>query len=140
MINQAKRNLYSETQKFMFGYQVSWTPKEALELNKKNGNTEWKDAIKLKTNQLFKYRTFVHYRKAGDPSKRNLKIRLHWVFGVKHDGRHKARCFATGHLTPPSVESVYSGNISMLELHLMIFLVELSNLELFGADSGKCVP
>ena len=47
----------------MFGYQVPWTPEEALEFDKKNGNTKWGDAIKLETNQLFEYKTFVDYGK-----------------------------------------------------------------------------
>ena len=94
MINQAKRKLFCEAPKFMFGYQVLETPEEALEFDKKNGNTKWADAIKLDTNQLFEYKTFVDYGKGGDLPKRSLKIRLHWVFAVKHDGRHKARCVA----------------------------------------------
>ena len=67
MINQAKRKSFCEAPKFMFGYQVPWTPEEALEFDKKNGNTKWADAIKLETNQLFKYKTFVDYGKGGDP-------------------------------------------------------------------------
>ena len=137
MINQAKRKSFCEAPKFMFGYQVPRTPEEALEFDKKNGNTKWGDAIKLETSQLFEYKTFVDYGKGGDPPKGSQKIRLHWVFAVKHDGRHKARCVAGGHLTPPSVESVYSGVVSMTKLRLMIFLGELNDLELYGADIGN---
>ena len=36
------------------------------------------------------------------------KIRGHLVFAVKYDGRHKARLVADGHLTPETVESIYS--------------------------------
>ena len=81
-----------------------------------------------------KYKTFVDYGKGGYPPKGSLKIRLHWVFDVKHDGRHKARCVAGGYLTPPLVESIYSEVVSMLELRLMIFLGKLNDLKLFGAD------
>ena len=45
MINQAKRKSFCEAPKFMFGYQVPQTPEEALEFDKKNGNTKWADAI-----------------------------------------------------------------------------------------------
>ena len=34
------------------------------------------------------------------------KIRVHLIFEVKYDGRHKARLVADGHLTPEPVESI----------------------------------
>ena len=34
------------------------------------------------------------------------KIRTHLIFAVKHDGRHKARMVADGHLTDAPAESV----------------------------------
>ena len=37
------------------------------------------------------------------------KIRVHFVYAVKHDGRFKARLVADGHLTKEPVESIYSG-------------------------------
>jgi Reverse transcriptase (RNA-dependent DNA polymerase) len=65
------------------------------------------------------------------------KIRVHLVFDVKHDGRHKARLVADGHLTEEPVEDVYSGVVSLRSLRLVIFLAELNDLELWGADIGN---
>ena len=56
---------------------------------------------------------------------------------VKHDGRHKARLVADGSLTPEPVENIYSGVVSLRHLRLVIFLGELNNLELWGADIGN---
>ena len=42
------------------------------------------------------------------------RIRVHLVFDVKHDGRHKARLVADGHLTDVPVDSVYSGVVSLV--------------------------
>ena len=47
---------------------------------------------------------------------RYQKIGVHLVFAVKHDGSHKARLVAGGHLTPEPVESVYSGLVSIRSL------------------------
>ena len=69
MINQATRKSFCEALKFMFGYQKPRTPEEALEFDKKNGNTKWADAIKLETNHLFKYKTFVDYKKGARSTK-----------------------------------------------------------------------
>ena len=57
---------------------------------------------------------------------------------VKYDGRQKARLIvADGHLTPEPVESIYSGVVSLKNLKLVIFLGNLNNLELWGADIGN---
>ena len=56
---------------------------------------------------------------------------------MKHDGRHKARIVADGSLTPEPVENIYSGVVSQRHLRLCLFLGELNNLELWGADIGN---
>ena len=61
------------------------------------------------------------------------KIRVHLIFALRYDDRHKARLVADGHLTPEPVESIYSGVVSLRNLKLVIFLGKLSNLELWGA-------
>jgi Reverse transcriptase (RNA-dependent DNA polymerase) len=58
------------------------------------------------------------------------------VFDIKHDGRHKARLVAGGHLTDPNTESVYSGVVSLCGIRFIVFLAELNGLDLWGADVG----
>ena len=41
------------------------------------------------------------------------KICVHLVYDAKHDGRHKARLVADGHLTDIPIDSVYSGVVSL---------------------------
>jgi hypothetical protein len=50
------------------------------------------------------------------------RIRVHIVYDVKHDGRHKARLVADGHLTDIPLDSVYSGVISLRGFRLILFL------------------
>ena len=59
------------------------------------------------------------------------------MFDVKHDGHHKARYVAGGHLTDPPLDSVYSGVVSLRSLRLVIFLAELNGLQLYTADIGN---
>ena len=40
------------------------------------------------------------------------KIKVHLVFACKHDGCHKARSVAGGHLTPDPIHSICSGVVS----------------------------
>ena len=65
------------------------------------------------------------------------KIRVHFVFDVKHCGKFKAILVADGHLTKEPMETVYSGVVSIRNLRLAMFLAELNNLELWGADVGN---
>ena len=65
------------------------------------------------------------------------KIRANLIFAVKFNDRHKARLVADGAHTPDPVENIYSKVISLRHLRLVIFLGELNNLELWGADIGN---
>ena len=96
--------------------------------------------------QINEYKVFQDHGKAQyDPKSRKVsnapngyqKIRVHLIFAVKHDGRHKARLVAGGHLTPDPIESIYSGVVSIRSLGLVIFLAKLNNLEVWGADIGN---
>jgi hypothetical protein len=64
-------------------------------------------------------------------------IRVHLVFDIKHDGRHKARLVADGHLTGIPLDSVYSGVVSLQGFRLILFLAELNNLQLWATDIGN---
>ena len=66
------------------------------------------------------------------PNHQNTRVNL--IFAVKYDGRHKARLVADGSLTQDPVEIIYSGVVSLRHFRLVIFLNELNNLELWGAD------
>ena len=80
--------------------------------------------------QINEYKVFQDHGKAQYDSKSRKvsnapneyqKIRVHLIFAVKHDGRHKARLVAGGHLTPDPIESIYSGIVSIRSLMLVIF-------------------
>ena len=49
------------------------------------------------------------------------RIKVHLVFAVKFDCRHKARLVADGHLTPEPIENIYSGVVSLRNLSLPYF-------------------
>jgi hypothetical protein len=137
MVNQAKMRSYRRDPFWKFGYLVPRTHEQAVEIDRKNGNTFWQDSEKLELSQLLEYNTFVDKGKAGIAPHGYKKIRCHMVYDVKHDGRHKSRLVAGGHLTDPNTESVYSGVVSLRGIRLVTFLAELNNLELWGADVGN---
>ena len=138
-INAAKRSSYKSAPVYMFGHRVPRNHDEAMELDKANGNTKWKDSELLERNQLLEYNTFKdlgHRTKARAPPGYK-RITLHYVYAVKHDGRYKSRIVAGGHLTDAPVESVYSGVVSLRGIRFVLFLSELNGLETYQTDVGN---
>jgi Reverse transcriptase (RNA-dependent DNA polymerase) len=116
------------------GFQVPTSHRDVMMIDAKSGNTLWQDAEAKEIQALMDYKVFNDLGKDGKPPTNYKKIRCHMVYDVKHDGRHKGRLVAGGHLTPIPTDSVYSGVISLRALRLVIFLAELNNMQLWGAD------
>ena len=87
----------------------------------------------MEIEQIKEYQVFKDFGKAvydkntiTNAPKGHQKIRVHFVFDVKHCGKFKASLVADGHLTK-----------EWRNLRLAMFLAELNNLELWGADVGN---
>ena len=138
VMKQARLKSYNNTVVYQYGFKVPKTPEQAIQFDLENGNTLWQDAMKLEMEMMKEYQVFESKGIGGRPPSADYrKIRVHFVFAVKHDGRHKARLVAGGHLTPPPATSVYSGVVSLRSLRLVIFLAELNDLQLWGGDIGQ---
>jgi len=137
MVNQAKLKSFRTAPRYKYGYEVPRNYDHAVELDRRAGNTKWQDATGLEMAQLDDYNTFQDYGQNARPPEGYKKIRVHLVFDVKHDGRHKARMVADGHLTDVPLDSVYSGVVSLRGLRLMLFLAELNGLETWATDIGN---
>jgi len=59
------------------------------------------------------FTVFKDIGKHALPPEGYKNIRVHMIFDVKHNGRHRARLVADGHLTDIPVDSVYSGVVSL---------------------------
>ena len=111
------------------------TPGWKLSKRHSKDNNKWKEATDLELEQIKEYQVFKDFGRAKavydkkhitNAPKGHQKIRVHFVFDVKHCGKFKARLLADGHFTKEPMETVYSGK----------FLAEPNNLELWGADAG----
>ena len=142
---QSKIRQVRHAKKYMFGFLIPRNYTEALEFDKANNNSKWYDATKAELDSIHSYQVFQKHEKAQYDKQKKVsnappgyqKIRVHLIFAVKYDGRHKARLVADGHLTPEPDKSIYSGVVSLRNLKLVIFLGKLNNLELWGADIGN---
>ena len=134
VVKQSRIRQVRASARYQHGFQVPKDYNDAIRLDKENGNTHWQDAMDLEVTQIHEYKVFKDTGKAQFPNGKVVipdgfqKIRLHFVYAVKHDGRFKARLVADGHLTKEPVESIYSGVVSLRSLRMVVFLSQLNNL------------
>jgi hypothetical protein len=111
--------------KYKFGIQVPKGIKNAIDLDKNNGNHLWQEAIKTELKQLTDYQTFIVLDSGEDIPTGYQKIPYHMVFDVKYGLRHKARLVAGGNWTVNNKEDIYSGVVCMDTVRIGFFLGEL---------------
>ena len=142
-VKQSRIRQVRASVRYQHGFQVPKDYNDAMRLDKENGNTHWQDAMDLELTQIHEYKVFKDTGKAKFHNGKVVtpdgfqKIRVHFAYAVKHDGRFKARLVADGHLTKEPVESIYSGVVSLRSLRMVVFLSQLNNLEIWGADVGN---
>ena len=112
-IKQSKIRQVRRSQTYMFGYLIPRNYMEAMQFDSENKNSKWYDAIKLEMESMLEYKVFKNWDKAildkhkkvMNPPKGYHRIKVHLVFAVKFDGRHKARLVADGHQTAEPIET-----------------------------------
>jgi len=87
-----------------------------MAINRRNGNTKFADAENAEVFMIDKFSTFKDLGFGGNLGPHYKKIRVHMVYAVKHDGRHKARLVAGGHLTETPIDSVCSSVVSLCSI------------------------
>ena len=135
--NQAKLHSFRTKPVYMYGFLVPRNHDQAMDLDHANKNTKWRDAERKELDQIDEYETFIDKGKDYRPPSEYKKIRVHLVYACKHDGRHKARLVAGGHLTDTPIDSVYSSVVSLRGIRILTFLAELNNCELWSTDIGN---
>ena len=135
-VKQSRIHQVRASARYHHGFQVPKDFNDAIRLDKENCNTHWQDAMDLELTQIHEYKVFkdtgkaqFHDGKAVTPDGFQ-KIRVHFVYAVKHDGKFKARLVADGHLTKEPV-------VSLRSLRMVVFLSQLNDFEIWGGDVGN---
>jgi hypothetical protein len=112
-----------------FGIEVPKTVKEALALDRKNGNTLWVDAIAKEMKEVctaFNILPDGHSAPIG-----YQKIPCHMIFDVKmEDFRQKSRLVAGGHRTKAPATITYASVVSRETVRLALTIASLNDLKL----------
>ena len=135
-VKQSRIRQVRASARYQHGFQVPKDYNDAIRLDKENSNTHWQDAMDLELTQIHEYKVFKNTGKAQFHNGKAVtpdgfqKIRVHFVYAVKHDGKFKARLVADGHLTKEPV-------VSLRSLRMVVFLSQLNDFEVWGADVGN---
>ena len=133
IISKIKSKYWLTTHKF--GIRIPKTVKEALELDRQNGNTFWADAIKKEMgNVRVAFEAFEGDER--DIPKEYQKIDCHIIFDVKmsENFRRKARLVAGGHTTETPSTLTYSSVVSRDSVRIALTLAALNDLDVQACD------
>ena len=129
------KTLQSRTVKKAIKFRISVlsTIDEARAVDKANGNIFWENTLqKDPKNIIVAFQLFEHNKPIPVGSKR---INYHFIFGVKFDLNHKARCVAGGHLNKYMPEQcTYASVISRDSVHIGFLLAALNGLDILAGD------
>ena len=110
-IRQPKRS-----NKYMFGYLIPKSCKEAFALDKENNNSKWVDATRDEMDCIKEQEVFTKSQRAKWESSHkqilsapcnHQKIKVNLIFTINFNGRHKARPMADDSPTPDPGENIY---------------------------------
>ena len=119
-----------------FGLVVPKSVKEALDIDRKNGNTYWNDAIKKELKNVI-----VAFHLLGEDEAvpvGSKKIPYHIIFDIKYDLTRKARLVAGGHRNKDVPSHItYSSVVSRESVRIGFLIAALNGLKISAADIGN---
>ena len=124
MTHQCKLRSYRNEPSYKLGVPIPKSHEAAARLDAEHGDERWKVTEEIEIRQMQEYGVFEELDGDLTLDTASKRIKVHFVYDVKHDGRHKARLVAGGHLTDPPTESVYSSVVSLRGLRIILFLAE----------------
>ena len=96
ILKKSKYRQARASREYKHGWEVPRDYAHALQLDIHNGNNKWKEAIDLEIEQIKEYQVFKDFGKGvydkntiTNAPKGHQKIRVHFVFDVKHCGKFK---------------------------------------------------
>ncbi len=129
----AKRSAHYLKRTHKFGIEIARTVKEALELDRQNGNTIWADAIADEMTEVRKAFEILPNGKTAPVGYQ--KIPCHMIFDVKmEDFKRKARLVAGGHKNKAPATITYASVISRETVRIALMLAALNDLQVKAGD------
>jgi hypothetical protein len=130
ILSAVKHRIRKNTHKY--GIEIPKDVEDAYRIDRKNGNTFWRDAI---AKEMYNVGVAFEVLEEGATAPAGWsKVTGHIVFDVKMDFTRKARWVLDGHKTPDIVGSTYAGVVSRESVRIAFTYAALNGLDIFAAD------
>ena len=130
IISAMKMRLQKTTHKYGIGIPTSINP--AMEIDRENENTMWKDALALEMFNVGVSFEILEEGQAAPPGWN--KASGHLIWDVKMDFTRKARWVLDRHKTPDPIGSTFAGVVSLESVRIAFTYAALNGLQVFAAD------
>ncbi len=131
MVKRRNTRYLKRTHKF--GIEVPKTVAKAHDLDRKNGNTLWMDAIAKEMQEVQKAFEIIPDDQTAPIGYQ--KIPCHMVFDIKmEDFKNKARLVAGGHKTEAPATITYASIVSRETVRIALMLAALNDLQVNAGD------
>ena len=125
-----KNRIQKTTHKY--GIEIPRDVEHAHEIDSRNGNTMWRDALKK---QMYNVGVAFEILDEGAHAPHGWKrVTGHLVWDVKMDFTRKARWVLDGHKTPDPIGSTYAAVVSRESVHIALTYAAWNELDVFAAD------
>ena len=125
-----KKRVRKTTHKY--GIEIPTSVEHAFELDRKNGNNLWKEALEMEMYNIGVAFEILEDEKTAPAG--NTKVSGHLIWSVKMDFTRKARSVLDGHKTPDPVGSKYAGVVSRESVQIAFTYAALNELDVCMAD------
>jgi hypothetical protein len=115
-----------------YGVEIPRTLKEAYDLDEKNGNTFWRDAVTKEMGNLMVAFDILDHGEKLPPAW--TKASGHLIFDVRMTLERKARWVKDGHKTPDPDYSTYAGVVSRESVRIALTYAALLSLNVCACD------
>lgn len=132
IISKIKSKYWSRTHKY--GVRIPKSVREAIAIDKENGNTLWWDALMKEMKNVRP--AFEVFEGGAEKLVGYQCIKCHIVWDVKlgENFRRKARLVAGGHLTEIPTSQTYSSVVSRDSVRIALTIAALNGLDLLACD------
>ena len=130
IIGKVKSRSRKNNQKY--GIAVPRNVKEALEIDRINQNTLWRDAIAKEMKNVRIAFDILDDNRSAEPGRTYLECYL--IFDVKMDFTRKARFVANGSKTPDLLYPTYAGVVSRETVRIAFTYAALHDLDVMAGD------
>ena len=135
--SEEKKNEPKLNRTFKYGFELPKTWKDILRIDKAAGNTLWQDAVKKEVGALIQHQCFDFRSPDYKPSKDYQYCRLHFVYEIKTDLRHKARLVCDGSRVDPRGLSTRATVVKGISVRLLDLIADAQDLKVLCGDIGN---